>query len=66
MAFMVPKGLAAAVLASLPYQYGMPGGEYIQNITYSTVLISIVINSLMVFLHSRYPGVKWFYGYFLA
>jgi potassium/hydrogen antiporter len=66
MAFMVPKGLAAAVLASLPFQYGMPGGEYIQNITYATVLLSIVLNSLMVFLHSRYPGVKWFYGYFLA
>jgi len=66
MAFMVPKGLAAAVLASLPFQYGMPGGEYIQNITYATVLLSIVLNSLMVFLHSRYPGIKWFYGYFLA
>ena len=66
MAFMVPKGLAAAVLASLPFQYGMPGGEYIQNITYATVLLSIVLNSLLVFLHSRYPGVKWFYGYFLA
>ncbi|TVQ93865.1 MAG: sodium:proton exchanger [Bacteroidetes bacterium] len=66
MAFMVPKGLAAAVLASLPFQYGMPGGELIQNITYATVLLSIVLNSLMVLLHDRYPGVKWFYGYFLA
>ncbi|MFN3554959.1 MAG: cation:proton antiporter [Bacteroidales bacterium] len=66
MAFMVPKGLAAAVLASLPLQYGMPGGEYIQNITYAAVLMSIVLNSLLVFMHSRAPGLKWFYGYFLA
>lgn len=66
MAFMVPKGLAAAVLASLPAQYGMPGGELIQNISYSAVLISIVFNSVLYILYSKYDEMKWFYAYFLS
>ncbi len=66
MAFMVPKGLAAAVLASLPVQFGMPKGELIQNITYSAVLFSIVFNSLLFWAYSSYDQVKWFYGFFLA
>lgn len=66
MAFMVPKGLAAAVLASLPAQFGMPGGELIQNITYSAVLISIVINSILYILFSKFEQMKWFYAFFLA
>jgi NhaP-type Na+/H+ or K+/H+ antiporter len=65
ISLMVPKGLAAAVLASLPAQTGMPGGELIQNITYSTVLISIVFNSLLIMLNSRYQGIGKAYSYFL-
>jgi len=34
MAIMVPKGLAAAVLASIPLQQGVAGGELIQSVTY--------------------------------
>lgn len=64
MAMMVPKGLAAAVLASLPMQAGVPGGELIQNITYSAVLISIVINSFLIFANARIPFVGRFYGAF--
>ncbi len=64
MALMVPKGLAAAVLASLPLQAGVQGGELIQNITYSAVLISIVINALLVFANARYTFVGKFYGAF--
>ncbi|TVQ18389.1 MAG: sodium:proton exchanger [Bacteroidetes bacterium] len=66
MAFMIPKGLAAAVLASLPFQYGMEGGELIQNITYSTVLISIVFNSALYIMYNRTEKLKWFYAFFLA
>jgi NhaP-type Na+/H+ or K+/H+ antiporter len=66
MAFMVPKGLAAAVLASLPAQHGMPGGELIQNITYSAVLISIIFNALLYILYSKSDKMKYFYAYFLA
>lgn len=50
MAVMVPKGLAAAVLASIPLQEGIPGGEVIQNVTYAVVLFSIVLTSLLIFL----------------
>lgn len=65
MSMMVPKGLAAAVLASLPVQAGMPGGVMIQNITYSTVLISIIVNSILIMLNNRYKVVGKIYRYFL-
>jgi len=48
MAVMVPKGLAAVVLASIPLQQGVIGGEMIKNITYGVVLFSIVLTSLLV------------------
>ena len=50
VAVMVPKGLAAVVLASLPLQQGVLGGELIQNLTYGVVLLSIVITSFLVML----------------
>jgi len=50
MAVMVPKGLAAVVLASIPLQQGVIGGEMIKNITYGVVLFSIVFTSFLVLL----------------
>lgn len=50
---MVPKGLAAAVLAGLPTQYGMIEGPDIQAITYNLVLISIVTTSVLIPLIER-------------
>jgi cell volume regulation protein A len=50
MAVMVPKGLAAVVLATIPLQQGITGGEMIKNITYGVVLFSIVITSFLVLL----------------
>ncbi len=50
---MAPKGLAAAVLATLPLKYGVPGGEVIRDVTYMVVLVSI---SLTAFLVITYPG----------
>ncbi|OGO01987.1 MAG: hypothetical protein A2Y90_01135 [Chloroflexi bacterium RBG_13_52_12] len=50
MAVMVPKGLAAVVLASIPFQQGVPGGETIKNVTYGIVLFSIVLTSILVLL----------------
>jgi len=50
MAVLVPKGLAAAALASLPLQQGVAGGETIQNITFAVVLFSIVMTSILIFL----------------
>ena len=48
IAVMVPKGLAAAVLASIPFQQGILGGELIMNVVYGVVLTSIVMTSLLI------------------
>jgi hypothetical protein len=45
---MVPKGLAAAVLAGLPLAAGMPGGAHIQNLAFAMVLASITLTALLV------------------
>jgi len=58
MAVMTPKGLAAAVLASMPLQHGSSGGEFIQNVTYSIVLFTIVLTSIMIFLLSNTSVAK--------
>lgn len=50
MAVMIPKGLATAVLASMPLQQGYPEGMFIQEATYAIVLFSIIINSLLIIL----------------
>jgi NhaP-type Na+/H+ or K+/H+ antiporter len=53
---MVPKGLAAAVLAGLPLQYGMAGGETIQAIAYAVVLLSILATALLIALQRGAAG----------
>ncbi len=50
MAVMIPKGLATAVLASVPLQQGYPSGMFIEEATYAIVLFSIVINSILIIL----------------
>jgi len=45
---LAPKGLAAAVLAALPLQYGVAGGEVIRDTTYMAVLFSITLTALLV------------------
>ena len=58
---MIPKGLAAAVLAGMPSQYGMVEGGEIQAVTYNVVLCSIVMTSVLIPLVERTR-----YGAFLA
>ena len=50
-AVMAPKGLAAAVLAALPLQYGVTGGEMIRDVTYMVVLVSISLTALLVMVY---------------
>ena len=59
MSVMVPKGLAAAVLASIPIQEGIVEGFFIKELAYSIILFSIVFNSvLIVFLEkTSLPGI---------
>jgi len=55
MQYLVPKGLAAAVLAQLAIQQGIPGAEKVVNIVFSVILISIIMTSILVFLIGRTP-----------
>ena len=61
ISMMIPKGLAAAVLATLPEQAGIPGGEAIKYITYSVVFISILLTSIIILLNNK-VGVKRLYN----
>jgi NhaP-type Na+/H+ or K+/H+ antiporter len=47
---MIPKGLAAAVLAGLPLQQGFVHGELIESMTYTVVIVSIISTSLLSFI----------------
>ena len=66
MGVMLPKGTAAAVLASIPLQMGLAGGEQIQNIMYSVVVISIIVTAVLIFLLERTPLGKVFKLAFLG
>jgi NhaP-type Na+/H+ or K+/H+ antiporter len=50
---LVPKGLASAVLAALPAQMGLAGGEVIQSTVYAVILFSIVGSAAAVFMIER-------------
>ncbi len=68
VAVMEPKGLAAAVLASLPLQAGIASGQSIQDITYIIIFFSILACSIMIFLLERtviarvYQKLFWGFG----
>ena len=61
MAGMLPKGLAAAVLATIPMQAGVPGGETIQSIVFAVILFSIVFTSIMVPILDGENAISRFY-----
>ncbi len=65
MAIMVPKGLAAAVLASIPFQQGVAGGELIKSVTYGVILMSIVMTSLLLLLLEK-TGLSHVYGWIFS
>ena len=54
---MTPKGLVAAVLASIPLQMGLPFGVEIQSIAYAVVFFSIILCSVMVIIE-KYKASK--------
>lgn len=60
VAIMAPKGLASAVLASMPRQLNIaagreiiPGAERIECIVYAVIFFSIILSSLLVLLSRR-------------
>jgi potassium/hydrogen antiporter len=50
IASMIPKGLAAAVLATLYTELAPDSGEAVRNLIYGTIIVSIVISSIFVSL----------------
>jgi potassium/hydrogen antiporter len=50
---LIPKGLAAAVLAQLAAQSNIPGASDVVNIVLSVVLLSILLTSILVFLAEK-------------
>ena len=50
MTALIPKGLAAAVLASLPLQLGLANGEIIQGTVYAVIFFSILLCAALVFI----------------
>lgn len=48
-----PKGLASAVLASVPLERGLEGGDTIRSFAYFTVLVSIVVTAGLIPLMRR-------------
>ena len=61
MAGIVPKGLAAAVLATIPVQRGLEGGEAIQNIVFAVILFSIIFTSVLVPVLEKNNAFSRFY-----
>jgi len=62
---MIPKGLGAAVVATLPFQRGVADGDIIQAICFSLILFSTVFTVLFFFLiHTgiSLPFYRFIYG----
>lgn len=57
-ACLVPKGLAAAVLAELLVQQQVPGAPELQSIVYAVIFFGVVITSILVFLVNRPLGAR--------
>lgn len=65
MSFMVPKGLGAAVIATLPLQQGHPDGVIIQSVCFSIILFSTLYCVGLFFLAKTgisTPAYQFIYG----
>ncbi len=62
---LAPKGLAAAVLASMPLRQGVSGGELIRDTTYMVILVSISLCAFLIIIYPT-PLVKRCYALLLG
>lgn len=65
ISFMIPKGLGAAVIATLPLQQGHPYGTTIQAICFSIILFSTLYCSILFFLIKKeitLPHYRFIFG----
>jgi potassium/hydrogen antiporter len=62
---LIPKGLAAAVLAQVVLQAGVTNGRGVEFVStvFSVVLISIILTSVLVFMTERgwFKGLFWYF-----
>ena len=63
MTALIPKGLAAAVLAALPLQLGLPNGDIIQGTVYAVIFFTILLCAVFVFIIER-GQLDGFAGFF--
>ncbi len=55
MGILTPKGLVPAILATIPLQHGIAGGEVIKDLSFAVVLLSILICAILVIILSNDP-----------
>jgi len=53
MTALIPKGLAAAVLAALPLQMGLADGDVVQGTVYAVIFFTILLCAVFVFIIER-------------
>lgn len=53
---MIPKGLATAVLASLPVQYGQSDFTYLQPVIFTIIIMSIFSSTIIIFILDKMHG----------
>jgi potassium/hydrogen antiporter len=46
---MIPRGLAAATLATIPMTIGLSGSDIFQNIVFSTILFTIILTTIIFY-----------------
>jgi NhaP-type Na+/H+ or K+/H+ antiporter len=66
LSVMIPKGLGAAILATLPLQMGVPGGAAIQTVVFSVILFSTLGTAVLVALVARTPLGRLYERVFLT
>lgn len=61
LSMMIPRGLAAAVLATMITQSQLPGSERVGNIVFSVIFFTIIFTSVLVPLLEKSKGFRRFY-----
>lgn len=61
LSMMIPRGLAAAVLATMISQSGLAGSERVSNIVFSVIFFTIIFTSILVPLLEKSNGFRIFY-----
>ena len=61
LSMMIPRGLAAAVLATMISQSGLEGSGKVGNIVFSVIFFTIIFTSVLVPLLEKFTGFREFY-----